>query len=681
MTSLILKNNSDRRISKVDIIDQAEEEYENGVIVPYILKAANGYHTGDVLRFHVDSKTEEFRIAGFYEDVMFANPTNLMLYKMYVNEQEFDRLESDLGGTKCSVQVAILKNVHQAEDYENALLAKIKTDMKDPGRVYLTSNYLTLKEGTSVFILIIMSVLVAFSGIILTISLIVIRFSTTTHIENSMKNIGAMEAAGYTPNQLIGAILLEYGFVAMVGILLGIVTSVLVTPALTEIISSSIGLRWLAESNMWVMGLTFILVILATLTISYLSAVRIRKITPLIALRSGIETHNFKRNHIPLEKTKWNIHVAISWKELFYHKKQNIVIGIIILMLSMMCVFSSSMYYNFVVDGSAMRKLIGIENGQVEIRMPNDTDRIYNEIKNMPEVRKTVMLEGIDIVIRFDGKEVNPHFLITDDFSQLQIKTCVKGRMPEHDNEISISKLVKEELGSDIGDTIKVEYNNQSKEYLVVGITQHFSYMGKGAELTTAGMQRLVSDYKSKTAMIYLNDKEDISKFITKINRTYEAQGIQVNNNQETMDKMMESFSNAIRIIAIGCIIITAVIAVFIILLIVRVRVLKERMRMGVSKALGYTSNQLIGHLVMSLLPVIVLSSVIGAIAGFYGTNPIMALSLASNGIVRCSFYVMKSLVIITPIGISVIGLITILAVSKGIRKISPSAMFEQANS
>lgn len=681
MPTLVLPIHTDNRIGKITILDQTKQEYENGVVVPYVMKVANGYRTGDNLRLNVDGKSMELKIAGFYEDVMFANPTNLSLYKLYVNKQQFSKMENRLGGQKCTVSLSILKNIENSEKFENAFLAKTKTDMKDPSQIYLTSNYQTLKIGISVFILIIMSVLIAFSGIILVISMIVIRFSTRTHIENNMKNIGAMEAAGYTPNQLIAAILLEYGIIAFIGIVLGIVLSNLITPLITPIVSSSIGLRWFAGPSMKIMTISFVLVMISILIIAYLSGVKIKKITPLMALRNGIETHNFKKNRIPLHKTRLNVHISISMKELIYYKRQNIVSGIIIMLLSTVCVFALSMYYNFVIDNSAMMKLVGIENAQLEVKIPTDTEHIYRAIRNMPEVKKTVWLEGMDIRLRYKGKESSSHLLITENYNKLQIKTCVQGRMPEHDNEISMTKLIMDELGAKPGDTVEVEYNNQKKEYLIVGTTQHISYLGKGAELTTAGMTRLVSNYKMKTVMVYLKDGVDVSVFSTKLNHAYQKQGIQINNNKEMLDKTLESFQSAIRIIATGCIGVTVIIIVFIMLLIVRVRVMKERMHMGVSKALGYTSNQLIGHIMMSQLPVIVFSSVLGAVAGLYVTNPIMALSLAGNGILHCSFYVAKSYVVITSIGISIIGMITVFLVSLGIRTISPSAMFEQANS
>jgi putative ABC transport system permease protein len=427
MPSIVLNYDTDRTISKVEIIDKSEEEYENGMIVPYIMKVSNGYHTGDTLAFFVDDKSVEFVIAGFYEDVMFSNPTNVSTYKLYVYDEKFTELEKELGGTKCSVSVAILRNIQKSSDFENTVIAKIKTTMEDASQVYVTANYLTLKTGTLVFVLIIMSVLVAFSGIILLISLIVIHFSTTTHIENSMKNIGAMEAAGYTPRQLILAILLEYVITATLGIIMGILLSIAVTPFITQIVSASIGLKWIASPSVMAMGISFTTIMLLTLVISYRSAAKIKKITPLIAIRSGIETHNFRKNRVALDKTKLNVHVAISAKEFVYNKRQNIVAGIIIMMLSMVCVFALSMHYNFVIDSSAMMKLVGIENAEIELKIPNDTKHIYEEVKKMPEVKKTIMIEGLDTLVRYKGKESNPHFQITKDYSVLQINTCVEG--------------------------------------------------------------------------------------------------------------------------------------------------------------------------------------------------------------------------------------------------------------
>ncbi|WP_099469688.1 ABC transporter permease [Konateibacter massiliensis] len=677
MPSLFLNYDTSREISKLKVIDEADERYENTIIVPYVLKAVSGYKTGDTFKLYVDDKETEFRIGGFYEDVIFASATNLMMYKFYVYDGQFHAVSEEKSAIKCSVNCAILKNIEDAEQYETQMLAKINEKIADTSKIYLTTNYQSIKIGVSVFAIIIMSVLLAFSGIILFISMIVIRFSMTNHIEDNMKNIGMMEAAGYTAKQLVRANILEYGITATLGFVLGFLISMGISPFITKIVSSSIGLKWISHPDLLSALLSFVIIICLVLGIAYMGGRKIKKITPLIALRSGIETHNFKKNRIPLDKTRLNVNVAISMKEFLYNKRENVVASVIIMLLSVVCVLSLTLYYNFVIDDTVMRNLVGLENAEVEIIAVGDSKAVYEEIGKMEEVARVSGMDSFQTAIKYKGKETNPHFQVTEDYGTLRVKTLIKGRMPEHDNEISVTKLVLGELGAEIGDTVSVEYNGISKEYLIVGITQHISYLGKGAEITTAGMKRLVPEFESTTAMVYLKEGVDTAKFITKLNGIYENKDVQAKNNEETWTQMMRTFSIVMRVVSIGCLAVAAVIIVFIMFLVVRARVAKERMRMGISKALGFTSNQLIGHILISQIPVIVFSSLIGAIVGYYTTNPMIALSLAGNGILKTSFYVDVSFVIVTPIGISLLGFLTVIAVSLKIRGISAIGMLE----
>jgi len=680
MSSLLLNLDTKRTISTVHIIDQASTIPENGIIVPYVLKVSREYKTGDTLKFSVNGKSTEFEIAGFYEDLIFANPSNVSIYKLFVCDKKFDELidNSDYGA-KCSYTPVITRDINNSENFENQYTNRLKSIIPDGDGNYASLNYETMKTGSSVFINIIMVVLVAFSIIILAIALIVIKFSTTTHIENNIKNIGAMEATGYTTGQILKSMLLENVMIAIAGYIVGIIASFAVSPAVSGVVSSSIGLRWQTGISLKAAIVSFVIIVISVLAIAYFSAVKIKKITPLTALRNGIGTHNFKKNSIPLDKTKLNLNVALGIKAFIYNKKQNFIVGIIIMLLSVICVFAFTMYYNFVIDSSEMIKLVGMENADVQMTTQEDEDRIFGEIAKMPEVENTVRINSFDGIINYNGKEGSANIKITQDYSKLKINTCVRGRMPCNDNEIAITSIVLDELGAKIGDTISINYNDITREFLVVGITQHFSMLGRGAEITTAGMKKLVPYYEEKELLIHLKANEDTNQFVTKINNTYKDQGIQCNNWYEAIDIMLKTFSSSIRIIVIGCVMITAFIIIFVMFLVIRVRILKERTRLGVSKALGFTSNQLIGHVIISEMPVIVLASTIGSILGFIGTNPMMAMMFSSNGILNCEFYIDISLIFITPMLISMLGLLTILIVSFGIKKISPCKMFEEA--
>lgn len=678
MPVLIQKRDDKRTISKIKMTQDSDKAYENGVVLPYVLKAANGYQIGDTIVLSIDNKDIELTIAGFNEDVMFSTATNLMMYNFYVSNDTFQKLEQENGAVKCSISLALIKNRTDGVAFENEIIEKIKREVSDISLVYITSNYQSLKVGASVFVLIITSVLIAFSGIILIVSMIVIRFSATNHIENNIKNIGAMEAIGYTPRQLLFAILLEYGITASIGVIVGILLSFGIAPVVSKVISSSNGLNWIAMPSSKAVIITLIVIISFVLLFSYTSAVKIKKITPLTALRSGIETHNFKKVCIPLAKTRWNLSIAMSMKEFLYNKRQNVVAGIIIMLLSVVCVLALSMYYNFVIDTSSMMRLVGIENAQVEMNVTKDTLHLIDEVAKMKEVSKVTKLEAFGTTIRYKDKMAVPNFQVTEDYDNLQIKTIIQGRMPKHANEITTTVLVLDELGAKIGDTVLVEYNDSSKEYLVVGITQHISYLGKGAEITTEGLKRLDQNFEGTTAMVYLKDNVDTDQFISKLSNRYHDELIQLKNNKETLDKMLTSFAGAIRIISIGCLVIAGMIITFIMFLVVRTRVNKEKMHMGISKALGFTSKQLSGHILMSQSPVIMVSAILGSVAGYYLTNPMIALSLASNGILRCNFYIPLQYVILTAVGISILGFFTVLVISMRIRKISPMQMISQ---
>lgn len=677
--AVFLNLDTARKISQVKIIDQAENMPKNGVIVPYVLKVANGYQTGDTLKLTVDDASTEFEIAGFYEDLMFASPSNVSMYKLFLGDQQFQEfLAQPEYGSKCSYIAVIMDNINESETFETQSAKKIKAIIPEGAGSYASINYGSTKTGVAIFINIIMAVLLSFSIIILAIAAIVIKFSTTTHIENNIKNIGTLAAMGYTTRQILAATLLEYLLMAAVGFIVGLAAALLISPVITNVVSSSIGLQWTTGLDPQAALASLGVMMLSVLGISYFSAVKIKKITPLTALRNGIETHHFGKNRIPLDQTKLSINTAMGFKSLIFNKRQNLIAGLIIMLLSLVTVFALASYYNFSVDKTAMIKLIGLETAEVEVTAIDNEDRIFAEIAALPEVDDTIRLSSFDGVIKFKDKESSANTRITKDYSRLKVNTCVKGRMPVHDNEIAITSIVLDNLGAQMGDTVAIDYNGTTREFLVVGVTQQFNMLGKGAAITTAGMKKLVPSYQEQNLMVYLADGQDTEKFVTKINNYDVTKNAQGSSYFATIEMMLDSFEASIKIVVTGCLGIIAVIIVFVLFLVIRVRILRERTRLGVSKALGFTANQLIGQIIISEMPVIIGAAVVGAIAGYFATNPILVVMLAANGILNCDFYVEPSLVLFTAIGISLLGLATVLIVAGKIRKISPCQMFEE---
>ena len=402
-----------------------------------------------------------------------------------------------------------------------------------------------------------------------------------------------------------------------------------------------------------------------------------KKITPLVALRSGIQTHNFKKNYLPLSKSKLDVNVSIGLKELLQNKKQNIVITIIVTLLSFASVFACTIYYNFVEDNSTLFNLVGIESADITFECDREIcDRVFSEVEQMDGVERILKLQTFSTTLYSETGEEGLNVNVCEDYSQLKVNTIAKGRYPIHDNEIAVTNLMLNKLNAKLGDTVSLAFNGEKKEYLVVGVTQQIAMLGRSACITEEGMKRLNEDYILNSVVIYLKDSSIINSFINSINNKYSDENIMVTNNKEMIESMLLSFNSSITILCIVCIIITAITVILILFLLVKVKILKERRQLGVSKALGYTTKQLMFQVMLSFLPIMLIGTTAGAVLACLCTNPLIALLLSGNGIMNCYFILNMTYVIAVSMGIIVVAFITILMVSSGIRKITPCELF-----
>ena len=678
--TIIMNLDETYEINRLKIIDEAVEKPENGVIVPYALKTGYDYQTGDELQIRVDDEKYVFQIVGFYENIIFASPSNTSMYQFFVYSKEYKKLSDTVTDMNRMIQINIdLKDGTLGTEFEQSFGKETKALLTAENDFLQVLPYETFQEGLSMFIDIIMVMLIAFSIILLLIALVVIRFSIIVHLEKNMKNIGSLEAIGYTTKQIKYSVMLEFFLVAAMGIIVGVVISIAGSAVVGSIVSSSIGLKWIGKISLISILIAVVINLGLIGAVTALAARRLKKITPLIALRSGIETHSFKRNPLPLEKSRFSLHFSIGLKNLLHNTKQNVVIGIIISLLVFAGTYAISMYYNFVVDNSSLMDLVGLETSEIQMEVvAKDYDWIKDEVSKLEGVRKVLDFTSEDMVLT-DGKdESTVRVEISPDYSQLEVDTLIEGRDATHDNEIVVSNRTLDDLGLDLGDSVTVTGIGNSKEFLIVGVKQHINGLGRGASITLEGAKQLNPDYKIKTACIYLNDKSKVEDVIKTLNSKFKEVDKQIINVEETIDTVMNSLIMSVTAICILCAVVTIIIVVLILLLLIKVKILKEQTILGINKALGYTTGQLIRQILYSFLPVVVLGSVVGLILGLVLTNPFTAVLLASVGIMKASFITAYQYIILVPIGVVLLAAVTIVLVALRIRKITPNGLFDQ---
>jgi putative ABC transport system permease protein len=137
----------------------------------------------------------------------------------------------------------------------------------------------------------------------------------------------------------------------------------------------------------------------------------------------------------------------------------------------------------------------------------------------------------------------------------------------------------------------------------------------------------------------------------------------------------LSSITQSISMICITIGIITAFIVVLILYYLVKVKILRERNLIGINKALGFTTGQLILHNNVSLGIVILISTLLGSALAVLTINPLCILMLSSVGIRNGSFFIPPSLIGISLIVMELLTLITTTLVSVRIRKVNPKEL------
>jgi putative ABC transport system permease protein len=667
---------NERTISNIKFTEKAKEKEENGIILSYNLKSGYGYKIGDEIEVKYNNINLKFKVYGFFEDTLYSNSADTMVVKSYVFHDDYEKLRAYLSDTyQYKIINAKTDTIENSHIVRKDSLNKLSEEF--PGKEYNISgsDSRNAKYSLNGYIVILMAMLIGFSVILEIISLIVIGFSIVTYITDNIKNIGVLQALGYVNNQVINISLVQFMMIAGTGSILGLIVAFGVTPSVSNIVSSVVGLKWISRINLTAAVLSVILILFLVFIITYLSARKIKKITPIVALRSGISTHNFKKNYIKLEGYKGSINFAISLKAIFHYLRQNCMIVIIIFALTFVSIFSTVAYYNFVVNDKFIINLVGIEKFYVSVQSDTDTSKkIYDEIKSNDKVRKVAKLIEKSILVQ----DERTNLWICDDYNLLENKIIYRGRDPIHDNEVALSNVVAQSMNKEIGDTMEIKVDGILKDFLIVGISQHITGYGRSVRMTEEGYRRYYPNFNVPAIGIYLKDNASSDEFIKMLNEKYGDNKVIVTNYKVFINSIVDPLKPPIVLMLIVFVTITVFVVCLILFLLIKIRVLKERTHLGLLKALGYTTVQLVFQTVFSLLPVIIVGVLIGAVGGCLLSNSLMDLIVSNMGIHNCNLTINYNYASLVVIGIVAIAYIFANLVAYRIRKITPYELMDK---
>ncbi len=666
------REDESKKFNHLVVIDDTLDRPSDFIILPLIYKISFGYKSGDYIDLEMAGDTYKFKISGFFEDVYYGLPME-NYFRAFMSDEKYQYFSktADIkvtSGYLVEMQLENTDNTNEMLKYLSQTVDKVSPGSSTVGRSLEMSRY-----SATMSISIMAMVLIGFSFIVVIVSLIVISFSIHTAVEDGIQEIGILKASGYKNTQIIRGIVLQYTMLSLIGALLGVSLSMALLPTIGTIVASTVGLIWLLTPNVVSILTAFVTILGLVMVASFISAIKSKKVTPIMALRSETNAHNYKHNFFPFAKSKLNINVGIALKSLTQNIKQNLLILVIVAAISFAAVFSLQMYVNMVNDTTAFQYMTGFPINDVWVMSDSKSpNNMYDEIKAMSEVtnivkyaRYTINFADIDVVGLY----------VSDDFATVNKKTIIQGRYPIHDNEIAISSVVANSIDKNIGDTIEFSMFGKTAEYRVIGITQQMAQMGYGLDITEGGMRRLDPSYQVSGFTVDL--KEDVSKeeFIRAIEVNYAKDAVRTIDIGLMLDNQLSALSMGVTATAIAIIVVMTLIVILILYMLIKMKMLMDKISIGTFKALGFTTREIILQISIYFTFVILIGATIGSVLGGFYINDIMGLLLKRMGISNANFATYPLYITYLVTGITVLSYVVSSLVALKVKKITPHSL------
>lgn len=657
-----------RKVGKFEIVEKGE--YKSGIYLPVIFRGNESYQygIGDEYKISVnDSEEFSYTVCGFLNSAMMGS-NNCSICGYLLTEDKYNELCEKYPEYKSVCFSIRLKDKFQSREFE----ADIKNALTDkfPNLSVSSNTYEMLITTRYVSQNICAAIISGMAFVIILIAVVIISSNVVNYIKENMQNLGALKAIGYTSRQLVLAQTAQFSGIALVSSIVGIALSYAVFPYIVEMMDSQTGIPYSIRFLPLLCIITIAAVVGVVALAVYLSARGIKKIEPITALRQGIATHNFKKNHVPLDKTSAPLNFALALKTTLSGVKQNVAVCVTMLVLSLLLVFAGVMYKNVIADVKPILNMVvgNIADYGVLVNK-NDEEEFLREIENDSRIEKIHQFSQ-NYLLHKGGAELEVRF--SDNSSKINNqKYIIKGRFPKYENEVAVGAKYAEDNGLKIGGEITLSYEGKSYTYLITGYTQYSNSLGADCFLTNEGFDKIADSYTISN-FIDLKDSTDIDELDDEIRERFGDKVILTDKIQTYIDESLSVYTSLVTAIVTVILVLSVLIILFVLYLLVRMLLGNKKRDYGILKALGYTTRQLILQTALSFMPTIVISTAAGIAVSSFVVNPLFALVMGGIGIVKCTFEVPLLFNVIAGACLVLTAFGTSCLLSLRIRKITP---------
>ena len=599
---------------------------------------SEGLRVGDKVKIsHQDLGEYDLTVSGIYEDLFcgqrYSYYSSIIDHETYKKISEKAETATSGNGMPFSMQFLCASFIDGADI--DTSTTSVQDSLIKAGIYCNGYNKELAKAGYTGITNVIAAFMASFSVIIMVIAFIMIVFTVNTNINRDIANIGALRAVGFTISQVRRSLMIEYSIVAAVACILGISASYLLFPVLEEYaIKQLSGLVWNGGFRPEMSFPVFAGIVIVMLAVTFAATHLIRNIHPATALRFGLESHSFKKNYLPLDRTSGRLVILLALKSTLQSRGQNLIIAGVILAVSYMTAFSAILFYNTRIDITKFQRLLqgDAPDAYVNIKYESE-EEMYDCIEKVRAMEGVTEAYGLGSTDAHTG-DYNCYLLYSD-MPQNVYCGVYEGEMAVLENEAVVGGVLAEKQGLGIGDEIKIKYMDKEESFLITGLQQAVYGFGERIYISDEGFRRLGGEPVYTYIRVRIEKPSDASvgEFLERAEALLGDNCTSTENYYHTQRSTDNVPVFAVALVILVLIVLNIFTVAIVIRLLLKTVFIKREKEFGIKKAVGFTSRQLRVQLALSLLPVSIIGSVLGAISACLTTNSLFDLIFNSYGI------------------------------------------------
>ncbi|MBQ4105148.1 MAG: ABC transporter permease [Clostridia bacterium] len=613
--------------AQLNIFNQKNEvikEVEKGTVyVTSSFASSNNVEIGDKLTVTVGESKVELKYMGKAKDA-FLGSNFLGNCRFIMNDEDFQHLNKDESAKERS------GNIYYIDTTD---VSAVKATIGEFKGVTLNETAATMKN-TYLLDMIVAALLLVVGVFLIIVSFVVLKHTIGFTIAEEFREIGVMKAIGMKNSSIRILYLIKYFAITVIGSALGFVLSVPFSYMMLKSVSESM---YLESENSIIVGLLgTLLVVGLTMFFCWNSTSKIKKLTPIDAVRNGQTGERFrKKSLMHLSKSKLSSTTFLAANDIVSApKKYSVITAVFAILIMLVMVLANT------------ANTLKSENTLTLIGCIASDAYILSEPKSMEEIEEILAENDMPGTVR-EEKVYSFGAIIGDEKTTLSFQHSAdtnaadyvygEGVAPENENEISISYVTAEEFSIGIGDEITLVVNGEEMICMVTALHQTMNMMGKVNRLH---QDFDVSSFESTSSLGYQIDfdeeltNDELNERIEILRGIFGEEDVKnsVEMARDTLGaaETMEAVKNLTLVIVLFIVVLVAV-------LMERSFISSEKAEIAILKAIGFSNKSIIWHHTLRFAMVALIASLVAAAlclpATHLAIDPIFEMMGAVSGV------------------------------------------------